>query len=101
MYKLIAIYKKPENTDEFEKYYSETHTPLTKKIPNLKEFRVNKVFGGPTGNSDLHVIAELCFEDKATFKEAMATKEAMESGKDAFKFAGDIVSVHFAEETLV
>jgi uncharacterized protein (TIGR02118 family) len=100
MYKLIAIYKTPSDLDKFESHYNEVHTPITKKIPNLKELRVNKVFGTPTGKSDLHLIAELCFSDKATFKEAMSTKEAMESGKDLMGFAGDIVSVHFAEQTL-
>ena len=69
MHKLIAIYKVPEDMDSFESYYNETHMPITRKIPNLKKVRVNKVFGTPMGKSDLHMIAELCFEDKATFKE--------------------------------
>jgi len=31
----------------------------------------------------------------------MKTPEMMESGKDAMKFAGDLVSVHFGEENIV
>ncbi len=98
MIKLIAIYKQPADAAAFEAYYQGTHMPLTKKVPNIKEIRVNKIFGTPKGKSDLYLIAELCFESKATFKEAMSTKEAMESGKDTMNFAGDLVSVHFAEE---
>ena len=99
MFKLVAIYKVPNDIESFEKHYEEVHVPITKKIPNLKELRVNRVFGGPTGKSNLHMIAELCFENKSAFQEAMGTKEAMESGKDAMGFAGEVLSVHFAEET--
>ena len=98
MFKLVAIYKVPKDIESFEKHYEEIHVPITKKIPNLKELRINRVFGAPMGKSDLHMIAELCFENKGAFKEAMGTKEAMESGKDAVGFAGEVLSVHFAEE---
>ena len=46
------------------------------------------------------MIAEMCFENKDAWKTAMKTAEMMESGKDAMKFAGDLVSVHFAEELI-
>jgi uncharacterized protein (TIGR02118 family) len=100
MFKLVAIYKVPSDIENFEKHYEEIHTPLTMKIPKMKEFRLNRVFGSPTGKSDLHMMAEICFASKDDFKSGMGTKEAMESGKDAFKFAGDIVSIHFVEETV-
>jgi uncharacterized protein (TIGR02118 family) len=46
------------------------------------------------------MIAEMVFENKDAWKAAMKTPEMMESGKDAMKFAGELVSVHFAEETI-
>jgi len=98
MYKLVALYKTPQNTDEFEKHYKEIHTPITLKIPKMKEVRVNRVFGAPNGKPEYYMQAELCFETKEDFKEAMKSKEAMLSGKDLMGFAGDIVSVHFMEE---
>ena len=101
MYKVIAVYEVPENQEAFESHYKEVHEPITLKIPKMTEFRVNKVFGSPTGKSNLYMIAEMCFADKDSWKEAMKTKEMMESGKDAMKFAGKLVSVHFAQETVV
>jgi EthD domain len=44
------------------------------------------------------MITEMVFENKDAWKAAMKTPEMMESGKDAMKFAGELVSVHFAEE---
>lgn len=101
MYKVIAVYKVPENKEAFESHYKEVHEPITLKIPGMTEFRVNKIFGGPTGSSELYMIAEMCFADKNSWKDAMKTKEMMESGKDAMKFAGKLVSVHFAEEKVI
>ena len=54
MYKLIAVYKVPENVDEFEKHYNDIHMPITKKIPNMKEVRMNKIFGSPMVATNAH-----------------------------------------------
>ena len=101
MYKLIATYKVPEDKEAFDKHYEEVHTPLVKKVPGVKEIRVNKVFAAPMGKPSLYLVAEVVFSDKETFNNAMKSPENMASGKDAMKFAGDLVSVHFAEETVI
>jgi uncharacterized protein (TIGR02118 family) len=102
MYKVIAVYRTPseESKAHFEEHFKNIHTPICMKIPGIKEVRVNKIFGGPTGASNLQMIVEMCFENKDAWKAAMKTPEMMESGKDAMKFAGDLVSVHFAEEII-
>lgn len=104
MFKVIAVYKVP--TDDAKKaqmdeHFKTVHTPICLRIPGIKEVRMNKIFGGPTGASNLHMIVDMVFENKDSWKAAMKTPEMMESGKDAMKFAGDLVSVHFAEETIV
>ncbi len=101
MYKMVAIFKVPADVESFDSYYQEIHTPITKKVPGIKEFRVSKVFGTPRGKSDIHLMAELLFATKEDFKAAMNSPEMMNSGKDTQKFAKDLVSVHFAEEKLV
>jgi uncharacterized protein (TIGR02118 family) len=104
MFKVIAVYQVLSDEAKklaFEEHFKNIHTPICLKIPGIKEVRVNKIFGGPTGSSTLHQIIEMVFENKESWKAAMKTPEMMESGKDAVKFAGDLVSVHFAEETIV
>ncbi len=104
MYKVIAVYRVPADDalkEKFEDHYKNIHTPICLRIPGMKELRTNKIFGGPTGPSNLHMVTEMCFENKDSWKLAMKTPEMMESGKDAMKFAGDLVSVHFAEENIV
>lgn len=97
MFKMIAIYKVPADVSAFSDWY-EGHSEIAKKVPLVKEFRFTKITGGPRGTSDLHFMAELCFDTKEDFKTAMASPENMAAGKDAFTNYKDIVSVHFAEE---
>ena len=104
MYKVIAVYRAPADEakkTELEQHFKDVHTPICLRIPGIKEVRVNKIFGGPTGASNLHMVVDMVFENKDAWKAAMKTPEMMESGKDAMKFAGDLVSVHFAEEQIV
>lgn len=100
MYKMIAIYKTPADTQAFDQWYK-THTELAKKVPHVKEFRFSKITGGPRGASENHLIAELVFSSKEDFKTAMSSPENMAAGKDAFTNYKDIVSVHFAEEEII
>lgn len=104
MFKVIAVYRMPADEAakaKLENHFKTVHTPLCLNIPHIKEVRVNKVFGGPSGASNLQMIVEMVFPEKDAFRLAVKTPEMMESGKDAMAFAGDLVSVHFAEEQIV
>lgn len=97
MVKLIAIYKKPEDTAAFDRHYNEVHAPLAAKMPGLIKLEVNRVYGGPMGESNLHLIAEMYFETKEALNEALSSPEGRAAGKDLMGFAGKLVSMHFAE----
>ncbi len=102
MYKVIAVYKAFDEARraELEEHFKTVHTPICLRIPGIREVRVNRVFGGPAGTSNLQQVVEMVFESKESWKAAMKTPEMMESGKDAVKTFGDLVSVHFAEESI-
>ena len=38
MHKMIVLYPKPDDPEQFKKHYRETHMPLVKKIPGLKSY---------------------------------------------------------------
>ena len=38
MIKAAALFGHPEDPDAFEEYYTNTHLPLVRKIPNLQRF---------------------------------------------------------------
>jgi len=97
MIKLIALYKKPENTAEFDQRYFEGHLPLANKMPGLRKAEVARVLGGPAGEAEYYLQAELYFDDMDALKAAMSSPEGKAAAKDVMSFAKDIVTMMFAE----
>ncbi len=97
MVKLVAVYRKPEDMEAFDRHYFEVHSPLAAKMPGLIKMEVSKVYGSPAGESDLYLLCDMYFETKEALKEALSSPEGRAAGKDLMGFAGKIVSMHFAE----
>lgn len=97
MVKLIALFKNPADIVAFDKAYFETHLPLVKKIPNLRRVEISRIAGAPRGDPELHLIAELYFDDKTVMDAAMASPENAEAGKNLMSFARGLVTFVFAE----
>jgi len=97
MIKLIALYKKPENTAEFDRRYFEEHVPLASKMPGLRRVEVAKIVGGPAGEAEYYLQAEMYFDDMESLKQAMSSPEGKAAAKDVMTFARDIITMMFAE----
>ncbi|HEY4554509.1 MAG TPA: EthD family reductase [Bacillaceae bacterium] len=98
MFKMIALFKKPEDPAAFDEYYFNTHIPLTEKIPGLRKLEVTKFTGSPMGDSPYYLMCEMAYDSKEAFKEASRTEESKASGKDVISFAGNLVTFMFGEE---
>jgi len=98
MHKIIVIYPKPSNIQNFEEHYKEIHVQLVKKLPKLKKFKVSKIYGSPTGEPDFYYIAELFFDSKEDLDFALKSNEMREAARDAMKLSEGKMKVMFAEE---
>jgi uncharacterized protein (TIGR02118 family) len=98
MVKLVALYRKPADPTAFDKAYFETHVPLVKKIPNLRRVEIARVTGAPRGESELYLMAEMYFDDKAALDAAMASPENVAAGKNLMSFARGLVTFVYAED---
>jgi uncharacterized protein (TIGR02118 family) len=88
MAQVVVMYKTPKDTAAFDKYYSEVHIPLAKKIPGLKKFEVSKgPVGTPAGPSGFHLIAVLTFDSMAALQAGFGSPEGKAAGADVPKFA--------------
>ena len=100
MYKLIALYAKPEDPAAFDKHYAEVHRPLAERIPGLARLVVSRGMDAPWGAAaPYYLMAEMHFADEATFKTAMASPENAACGKDLRKFAANLVTLLVAHES--
>ncbi len=93
MVKLIALYRKPADIEQFEKHYFEVHMPLVAKIPGLLKSEVARLKGLPGQDSKYYMITEMYFKDMDSFNAGMAAPEGKASGKDLMGFARDYVDM--------
>lgn len=95
--KLIALYTRPADIDAFEENYAR-HLKLVEQIPGLTETRLTRFTRTLQGNS-YYLMAEMIFPDEETFKSAMRSPEMNATGKDANRFASDLLTLLIANET--
>lgn len=97
MYKLLALFKKPENVEAFDTHYDQVHAPLMAKVPGVEKMLVSRNLRAFGGEAPYYLIAEIHFADKEAFKQAMASEENKAAGKDVMSFAGDLVTMVHGE----
>jgi uncharacterized protein (TIGR02118 family) len=88
MASILVLYKTPRDTAAFDKHYIETHIPLAKKIPGLRRYEISDgPVATPAGPSDVHMIANLQFDDLAAIQNAFASAEGQAARADVQVFA--------------
>ena len=97
MIKLIALYKRPADTEAFEQHYATVHIPLVEKIPGLRKTEWTRITATPTGEAPYYMMYEMYFDDMNAYKAAMKSEENKAAGKDLMSFAKDIVTLMIAE----
>jgi uncharacterized protein (TIGR02118 family) len=98
MHTLTAIYRAPENREEFDKHYKEIHTPLASKMEGLRKMEVTWVDKMLTpGNDTLpaapHLVCTMYFDSAEALAESMKSPNSRAAAKDLMGFAGPLVSM--------
>ena len=99
MVKAVVLYGLPENPDDFERYYAETHAPLAKAIPGLQRFEAARGVATPDGSAlPYQRIAELTFEDMDALQAGLGSSEEGQAAvNDIPNFATGGVTIFIAE----
>lgn len=86
--KLVAIYQKPENPEQFNEYYFNKHVPLAKTITGLRCYEVNaSPLMTPQGPADFYLMATLHFDTLQDIETALASVEGQATAADLANFA--------------
>ena len=101
MARLVAIYKRPDDVEAFEKHYFGTHIPLAKTMPGFRKYEVSpgpvSVLAGP---SDVFLIGTVYFDDLEAMQKAFASPEGRATAVDRRLYAPDDTGVQiFAFDT--
>ncbi len=97
MAKIIVLFGKPTNPEEFDEKYWKEHVPLARQMPGLKKYTVNKVVAAPRGEPAYYQLVELEFESMDALKKALESPAARESGKHGVKLATGGITFLYAE----
>jgi uncharacterized protein (TIGR02118 family) len=97
VHKLILVFRKPDELDHFEVFWSERFVGLAERMPGIKRVTVSRVYGSPRGDTDLHLVHEFFFEDADALMKAITSPEGQAAGNALMAFAGGSVDVAFAE----
>ncbi|MER3525296.1 MAG: EthD family reductase [Ignavibacteria bacterium] len=100
MTKLVALYRKPADTTEFDKHYFEVHTPLVQQYPGLRKLEITKVTGAPIGEAKYYLMCVMSFDNKDALDAALVSKEGKAVARDLMSFAADLVTVFIGEDAV-
>ncbi len=97
MYKLMLLFRQPQDVLEFETRWSNEFVPVVERMPGIRRVSVSRVIGGPAGEVDLHLVHEFYFSDLEALQAAMASPAGQEAGKALMAFAADDTTLCFSE----
>ena len=84
MASLIVLYTKPDDVAGFESYYRDTHTPIARTLPGIKDVSVSRITGTPRGTeAPYYLKAELSFGSTEEMGAALQGEEGMNVSRDA------------------
>jgi uncharacterized protein (TIGR02118 family) len=88
MIRLLVLYGQPKDPAAFDKYYHQTHIPITKRMKGLKKWPIGKVQGTPDGKpSPFYYVADLYMENRADFEQLLASPEGQAAVADVPNYA--------------
>lgn len=71
MFKFVTLYRRVDDEEALETFFSRTHLPLAEQLPGLLKSEVSRVTGKPGGESRFHLMYELYFASEESFHLAL------------------------------
>ena len=97
MYKMTIIFRKPEDTDQFEDQWATQFLPIAEQMPGIKRIAVCPVDGEPSGVSDFYKLHEFYFEKREDLERALTSEKGERAGRALMNFGHKISTILFSE----
>lgn len=73
MFKFVTIYRRVDDEEVLEDFFSNTHLQLAEQMPSLQKSEVSRIAGRPGGDSRFHLMYELYFDSAKDFFHDLGT----------------------------
>src|SRR3954453_23314663 len=96
MHKLVVLYSKPADPDDFRHYYVTNHLPLVKRLPGLLTWRYSFDVAATQGQTPYFAVFEAEFADAAAMTAAGESPQGRQGPADVANYAtGGAVVIHY------
>ena len=99
---LLVLYRRPDGGDDalatFERRYAAEHMPLVAQTPGLRATRVSRVSGALGEETDLVVVTEMEFDDRAALDAGLASDPMRQAGRNLREIAPGLATFLVLEE---
>lgn len=99
---LLVHFRRPEGGPEavaaFEQAYAETHLPLVVDTPGLRALRLHRVTEALGGTTDLLLVAEMDFDDRAALDVGLASEAMRAAGRNLRTIAPGLATLLIIED---
>jgi uncharacterized protein (TIGR02118 family) len=99
---LLALYRRPDGGDEafdtFLRRYHAEHLPLVAQTPGLRATRVQRVTQALMGESELVLVTEMEFDDRAALDAGLASDAMRQAGRNLREIAPGLTTLLVLEE---
>lgn len=99
---LLALYRRPDGGDaslaEFERRYAAEHLPLVAQTPGLRSTDVRRVTGLLGGETDLVLVTEMHFDDRAALDAGLASDAMRAAGRNLREIAPGLSTLLVLED---
>jgi uncharacterized protein (TIGR02118 family) len=93
---LLALYRRPEGGEQaletFHQRYVDEHVPLMERVPGLTSMTVHHVTHAYS-ETDLVLVTEMAFDDRASLDAAMGSAEMREAGRSIREIAPGLMTL--------
>src|SRR5512146_3502519 len=72
--RLIALFSQPEDPPAFDAHYRETHAPIVRRYPALRELRITNVEPMGPRSAPYYLMAEMVFDSRPLLDAALASE---------------------------
>ncbi|AII10870.1 EthD family reductase [Rhodococcus opacus] len=100
MYTLMVLYGNTDQPQHFREYYENTHLPIARKLPGVRNTRLSLDISSAEGTSPYCAVFEADFDSAEDMGAALASPEGQAAQQDIPNFAtGGVQILHFPART--
>ena len=74
MFKFVVLYRRVDDEDALEAFFTDTHLPLVEALPGLRRLEISRITAQPLGRSRFYLEVEAYFDSEAAMLQGLVSQ---------------------------